>query len=682
MDNVNDCRVFDGKKSKFGTPPDSYFCTEGRHPSPSFVLCRDKDGKATAVYGQDIWNYNPYRLSAVKISRFRFDKLLQGEFKAERRMLVDEAKYLLFCIQFFSQGGHAGTLTASTLGNYYSIFRNAIEFCISLNKNQFIGIITLKDLFTNKNYLANFLTVKSGKSFKVRARAICKRLSYIGQDKVGFAAVSRLRISVKKSQQTPVIPTRLYLALISQLTNDVEFLDGKFDKLANFLSEFNDCNYGRAYSTQKGKKVRLRDLRPNMQEALLSYGLDSNFIDDFYVDNASKLITALKMIQYRMRLVLHLYTGMRDQEVMRLSYQCLCNKTITEEFKDDEGVTIVKKRIVKLISTTTKFTGYRESESWYAAPEAVKAIRILQLIARGLAKLYGVETKGCDLFLNPSVISKPGAQVSIVDFKKIKDKKSWIKELTILQEDFNELQASDPSRDFHLDEEFQIGSIWPIRSHQFRRSLAFYAASSGFVKLPTLKRQFKHLTLAMARYYSRNFENIKTIFGFYNKETKEFDLPSEHIIWECQAGVVTSVADMLVDDVLNSKQQLHGKTGGYIERQRGKLRDGEILIEEVRAETLRRVDKGELSYRNTLLGGCMKVGKCDSAMLGVITECLPCDEAIIKASKVDSQIEELKEQLSYFEEGEGEHQIMSAELAALVKYKKHRMSHNETEELI
>lgn len=63
-------------------------------------------------------------------------------------------------------------------------------------------------------------------------------------------------------------------------------------------------------------------------------------------------------------------------------------------------------------------------------------------------------------------------------------------------------------RDFNEDEKFHVGSVWAFASHQFRRSLACYAASSGFVKLPTLNRQFKHLTLAMTRYYSRNFKML------------------------------------------------------------------------------------------------------------------------------------------------------------------------------
>ena len=678
MDIANKSRVFDADECMFGTAPDNYLYKNNDRPSEKFVLCRDKDNSSTAVYGQDIWDYNPYRLSAKKINNFRFDLLLKGDFKAERRDLVDEAKYLLFLIQYYAQAGHTGTIAVSTLYGYYQVMKSAVEYCISLNSNQFVGIIALSELFSNKNFLANFLTTKSGTSFQKRTRAIGQHLSYIGQGKVGFSAIAELDIDVGESEQTPVIPTQIYLTFINHLTDDVDMLFGKLDNLPDFLSEFVDPLYGRSHETQKSRGIGGKaQWRADMSQALHCYGLEDTFSDDLVVDSVRSLSSALKGIQYRMRLVLHLYTGMRDQEVMRLPYNCIEQTTISEEGKDNDGKVITESRVIKLISTTTKYTGYRESACWYAAPEAEKAIQVLKVICQGLAKIYGVDVNKCDLFLNPAVVLKPKKDIDIVNFDTHLRKPAWMEILEISEKDFAELQQSSPERDFNETPEFHVGSIWPTRSHQFRRSLAFYASSSGFVKLPTLKRQFKHLTADITRYYSRNFENINTIFGCYNEETKEFDLPSEHFINECQIGANTNIVDLLMYDLLGSSEKLYGKIGGYVERQRDKLRDNEVLIENVRTETSKRVDKGEIYYRDTLLGGCMKQGKCDSFMLGAITECLTCDDASIKENKVDIQIEELKEQLTHFEESTGEYQVLLAELTKLLSYKEQRVTQEE-----
>ena len=681
MENIaNISRVFNPDECVFGKAADSFHYIKEARPFADFVLCRDIDGNPTAVYGHDLWDFNPYRLSGNTMNYFRFDLLLEGDFKADRRALVDEAKYLLFCIQYFAQAGHTGTIAVSTLYGYYQVIRAAIIYCLSLNDNQFVGIITLSELFSNKRYLANFLTTSDGDSFQRRTRSICKHLSYIGQEKIGFKSFADLEITNKGSNQTPVIPTRLYLLFISHITEDLEALEGKLDRLPDFLSEFSDRFYGRSTEGQKNLKVRKKDLRLTMQEALKKFRLDKVFSGELAVSDTKTLSSALKSIQYRMRLVLHLYTGMRNQEVMRMPYGCLDEKRISEEHKDEQGDVIVQSRVIKLISTTTKFSGYRQSAAWYAAPEAEKAIKILQLISKGLARIHDVDVKKCELFLNPSVVTNPTNEIGITDLVSKIKRPVWMETLVISEKDFDDLQLSDPERDFSEDEEFIVGTVWPIASHQFRRSLAYYAASSGFVKLPTLKRQFKHLTEAMTRYYSRNFENIESVFGAYNPETKEFDLPADHFIFDCQSGEATNIVDMLMDDMLGSAEKLYGKTGGHVERQREKLRDGEVLIEDVREDIQKRVDAGELYYRDTLLGGCMTKGKCDDFMLGQITGCLTCKEGTIKEYKVDSQIEQLTDQLTHFNESDGEHQVMSAELNALVKYKQHRMTPEQQRE--
>lgn len=678
MNIANESRIFDDKRCNLGSSADSYQFRIGSRPSADFALCRDKYGKPTAIYGQDKWDYNPYRLSGKNMSKFRFDLLLEGKFKVERRALVDEAKYLLFCIQYFAQAGHTGTIAVSTLYGYYQVMQAAVEFCISLNSNQFIGIISLNELFSKKSFIESFLTSRKGTSFKKRTCAISKHLSYIGQDKVGFIAIADLDINVENSRQTPIIPTRIYLSLISHLTEDVEKFNGKLDRLPDFLNEFSDRFYGRCHELQKGKGVGGKaKWRPNMKQALSSYGLENVFTDEFEVNNVRELSSVLRAIQYIMRLVLYLYTGMRDQEVLRLPFNCIDERNISEEFKDDGGNIIVEKRVIKLISTTTKFTGYRQSASWFAAPEVEQAIKILQLICQGLARLYDANVEESDLFLNPTVVLKPENEISLSTFQTGLRKPVWMKTLIISDKDFAELQQSDDTRDFSETREFHVGSAWPVRSHQFRRSLAFFAASSGFVKLPTLKRQFKHLTLSMTRYYSRNFENVQTIFGCYNEVTKEFDLPRDHIINDCQSSVTTKIVDMMMYDLLGSTDKLYGKTGGYVDRQRERLRDNKVLIENVRADTNKRVEKGELYYRDTLLGGCLKIGKCDSFVLGAITECLTCNEASIKGEKVDIQIKHLKEQLTYFEEIDGEYQVLLAELNKLVNYKQQKMVHKE-----
>jgi hypothetical protein len=114
---------------------------------------------------------------------------------------------------------------------------------------------------------------------------------------------------------------------------------------------------------------------------------------------------------------------------------------------------------------------------------------------------------------------------------------------------------------------------------------------------------------------------------------------------------------------------LFGGTGSYIEKQKARLKNGEVCIEDVRADTLIRVKNCEISYRPTFLGGCSKVGRCDYFLLGDFTECLICEGAIIQPEKVGHAIEAMTEELTLYSYGSGEYQVANGDLERLLSFK-------------
>jgi hypothetical protein len=363
---------------------------------------------------------------------------------------------------------------------------------------------------------------------------------------------------------------------------------------------------------------------------------------------------------------------MRDQEVMRMPYNCLSDQLVREAIVDNAGVERDKSQTVVVLSTTTKFSGYKKEAAWFAPDEVVRAVEVAQAICRGLAKLYQIELNDrCPLFLNPSILgmTRNTAEVGVSKFDRKSTKRSPLRALPIQSEDLQELTQSDPSRDFYNDPVFAIGQPWPLTSHQFRRSLAFYGSSSGFLSLPTLRTQFKHMTVQMARYYSNGFDNLRTIFGYYDEKRKDFVLPNNHFAFDFQMAMPMSVANQLIADLLFKEEPLFGGTGSYMERQKERVKAGEIKIEDIRADTELRVKNGAISYRPTLLGGCTKVGRCDSFMLGDYTECLSCEGAIIKPNKLSAAIEDAKNELSNYADDSGEYQIVKGDIERLMAFK-------------
>ena len=144
--------------------------------------------------------------------------------------------------------------------------------------------------------------------------------------------------------------------------------------------------------------------------------------------------------------------------------------------------------------------------------------------------------------------------------------------------------ASDPGRLFD-ETEFQIGGDWRIKSHQLRRSLAFYGSNSSFLSLPNVKKQFKYTGLAMAQYYRRNFNKLITIFGHYNEETKKLEVPKDYVLFEFQTGIPLDKAKVILEEVFNVEEKIFGKRGSYIERVRDGVGQDNIIIKEAIKDT-------------------------------------------------------------------------------------------------
>jgi len=639
-------------------------------PELDFILCRDLNGNATAVYGQNIWDFNPYRPSARKINKINFDYVFEGE-GAEQQALIDEAKYLLYCMIYFGGGGRLGVLSVSTLNQYWLVLRRAMQFCYAQRQRPMVGVLSLQQLFTVPVYLAAFIREHLSGFDKGAFSGMLRQLVRVGAERLGYTLLNPDGLDLKRpeSKQHAVIPTRIYLGVINVCGDLLDQLYQNVTAYESFVAKFSDEHYGITLHNQKSLGLGGKSYyRPEMSQAVKECGLSEVFVNDFACYFKRDLQTVLLKIQYLVKTVIHLYTGMRDQEVMRMTYNCLSQQIIRDPIMDDLGFVRDKLQAVSVLSTTTKFTGYRKDEAWFAPGEVVKAIEIAQAICRGLAKIYKIEpNNACPLFLNPSILghSRKSNEITVSRFDSKRTQLSALQALTVQEEDLIELVESDHSRDFHNEPAFAVGKAWPLTNHQLRRSLAFYASSSGFVSLPSLRAQYKHMTVQMSRYYANNFERIRTIFGYYDEREGEFVLPRNHFAFEFQMAMPMSVANQLIADLLFSEEPLFGGTGSYMQRQKKRLELNGMNIEDVRADTERRVINGEISYRSTLLGGCTKVGRCDSFLLGDYTECLSCEGAIIKFGKLKSAIEDSEYELCSYEEGSGEYQIVRSEVERL-----------------
>lgn len=638
-------------------------------PDPEFVLCRDLDGKPTAVYGEDVWDFNAYRLSGRRIRKLSFSTVAVGS--QNREALVNEIKHILFLIIYTVESGRLGKLSATSLLHYFDELRAMADFCVRQGAKPLVGELKIKQLLTNEAYLSGLILERgSSAQFKAKLPALLRYLANAGPERLGYKVIQRRTLADPNAryEQHLVIPTRLYIEIINSLGDRLDLIRDKADAIGEFISCFTDPFYGRANLKQKqmgvgGKKYH----RPVFRAAVELYGLEHVLVGDFYCSSRKNLPVAIASVQLVLKNIIHLYTGMRDQEVARLMYDCIIEER-TEAVVNEDGVEIDPERIIQIISSTTKYEGYRREESWLATKEVLDAVSVARSICRGIAKHHNVRPENCPLFLSPSIFTSASAELGVRDYYSHINT-SWRDSLVITSLDLSELSATDPTRDFNSDSKFAIGEKWPLKSHQFRRSLAFYASNSGFVSLPTLRVQFKHLTIQMTRYYANHYDRLKTIFGYYDPGAKSFSMPPSHVSLEFQMGIPISVSNQLIDDLLSGVEPVYGGTGSYIEKQKARIASGEIAIGEVRHETIERLRRGELAYRQTLLGGCSKVGRCDFFLLGDFTACLSCEAAVLKFDKIEAAIEMTSREIEKYDPTSGEYQVATAEMDRLLKFK-------------
>jgi hypothetical protein len=503
-------------------------------PAIDFVLCRDENGNPTAIYGEDVWDFNPYKLSATAVPKFNF-LTIQGIDNQHTLQLIKEAKWILFCFIYKVGAGRLGRLSVKTLYQYYRITCIFADFASDVSKNPFTNRkIKISDVLANEKFLYEISIPKK------RLNAYITKLCNLGKEKLGFP-VFYLKQSYKRDdKQHPVIPVMLYLHYINSLTEELNELYKNTSQIEFFLSNFSEKGYGLTHESQKCLKISKKNLKPTISKAIVQYGLVNTLNG---VSSKQKLINRIKQIQFTLKAVIHLYTGMRDQEVLSLPYDCLSFYNIHPEEKDDKEKVVVPAKIIQLISATTKYTGYREVDAWYAPEIVEKAVEILQRIVRGLCGIKEINPKKAPLFQGLGfLIANSDSKIRVSSLHKLKKRglPKWYLNAVITKEDMELLKASDPNRHFEDEKDindelkFQINGIWPLTSHQFRRSLAFYASNAGFISLPTLTRQFKHLTSEITKYYSRNHENIECIFGHFDEKSESWKLPESHVLFDCQ----------------------------------------------------------------------------------------------------------------------------------------------------
>ena len=620
--------------------PDEYNLLNNQLSVPStFVLSRMKSGETLSVYSDNVWDFSPYLPKCH--CRLNFDSWLENA--CENDFLFCQIRAEMKKISFALLYIKSGKSIIKSIEQRHTVLR---QFAAIAYRNG----CTLTQLFGDASYIAKLNDIYAGVSYHtaLRIKAFLTDCFVIQQQYPlvipAFSTyqpiqhlaklVAQLRLqSGKVGPQTKLIPSRIYMALINILADQLN----EFNQYAPALLQWfqrtqQDINF--ALMPVEFRRAKRAISFTNARDLL---GLTELF-ENHQIRKHANLTRYMTLIQGMAKLWIHLFTGMRDNEVNQLSYDCY------QTVQSNEHLVHV------LMGYTSKLHGGGNKSTYWITFEDIQiGVRAAQSIGEiyALLNLHYDLSNPAEYPLFPTLYSQKHRNKNNQNIKNETDFVSHFSGaptrtqanfnqylgrisvslgdgLRIIESDLAELEAFDAFRNWRDEKDCQMGKYWNICTHQFRRSLAVYGARSGVIGLGALSVQYKHLTEAMTLYYRENSVFAPNILA--NDSQKEF-------IQELQYQRLVDSYVQFEEGVIHSSSRLLGGAGTYLQLQ--KDREQLLTVFPNRNAAIKRMKKGEIAYKASLFGACTNPDACEKISFTAITSCLSCAHAVFDAGSAE-----------------------------------------------
>jgi|GEM_PF-932739 len=636
---------------------------------PETVIARNPAGEVVSRFKDDSWDCRAYG----QLTPFHFaswwDKSQRGSMDQLARTLTDEIKLIHWILQNNTSANcgrsRGQRFAAIVTGQLKSIIKIAHGLGITLEEAEHSAKfqVALKTSITGaaigfKNYesLSGLLTDLAGLQSDPNIECALPRLVPESSLSDLQSLVTRMRRKKKsEGEQTPLIPTRLFARLITNALEQLNALEPNLPRLEEFIKAVNadprlfangkddfPDNVKRANRIYPDREFpyysKVKTECVNRAETIKRYGLSELFAVHkiFSLSDLGKFITHHQAL---CAILIHAFSGMRSSEVRVMPYEPVIHPAATG-FGE----------LPVLVSHLKKFeqANYSRALTWATSKEGVYSVGIAQQLAR---LCWFRNRPADDVFPDNAPLWIPTNFSNRINAHghyatplsdRLRDTVVLTQVvqslgLVIEQEDIDELVTFDAFRNWDEDTRFSIGKLWPLASHQFRRSVAVYASRSGMVSLPTLKTQYKHLSATMTAYYGENSSYAQSFL--IDEEGKPID--SNSVLSSFREAKQFNASLRFHESVIQTSTSLKGPKGTEIQlaKERGTL--PKILSS--RAETEKAIKQGRLSFKETPVGGCMLKGVCPHFGIDVVLPCTSsCPDAILTPNKLKAYVENLR----------------------------------------
>lgn len=585
------------------------------------VICKDKNGKVTATFGQSDWDCLPFSRKKEKnnLPIYEFDDAPE---------LQRELKLLTYGWLFNKSPKKKKAASFSTVYARLSKIKIAYRFLAENNHDSLQSLSKPKVWGEFETYLIEQEYSQStlGHLFTAINAPIHDASWHkliLGFKKTIEPIKESKRLSERETQQTLVIPERLCDAIYGKAIELIEGAHPHRKLIANTEKALKD-NYlegnrvlnekvknGSAFSFMKDEgsidnhtlAIAISDNYPRNPKDIITPL--ANKIPNIPLKNGNDFQRYLGQLITASYIVCGGFSGMRDSELDKL--------TPNSYYKDTfEG------RDYHMLQSHTFKLGEKR-ETWVTAASSKIAIELMSTLTEDWRKevTYPDDKYINSLWVNNRYRSKAPVLIANWNLRLKRFCKHF--NFIVTQEDYQECLESNPHSLERVKKDVKVGQPWALSTHQFRRSLAFYCIKNRLGTLVALKQQFKHLYLAMTEWYTNG-----------GKLASLRDLQVDSAVKDALNEINAETTANKIFKQWHSDEKLSGTHGKTIMKMRGDVptiySSWEVIYKAVK--------DGKLTLHGSLHSYCKNGYQCD--MDGVVAPqfCVDCGSG---SSIIDEQ---------------------------------------------
>ncbi|EME0077300.1 integrase [Vibrio vulnificus] len=604
----------------------------------SVVVTKNYDGSAKSYMGDEEWNFQAYLDARITYKKtIVFSKIEDDRLAREMKLICFSwlyiaghhrkgavikpstliARYSKLCVvyKFLDREGYTsiGSLTSNLVFSQFCIFVRSQDYSVSQVEGLYNAIM-------HAGKIARYLPINLVLPDGYTQAMFCRETS------------GKTRQDSKN--QFYAIPTRLMEKIYSHCFGLVEKYHPHKEALHELLHDMRQ-NYEEGKrrvddkiragtwhwldETSRDYRVEVNKHQPFSYSSIFQAHLEHSELAMLLPKHAVKVQGKIIELQTACYIVCGALTGMRRSELF-----CLHSNS----YKEKE---VYGRTYSVLQSEQHKFSqGAGKRAEWITTPLARKAIELAEAISRYMRIQLLEDDDPMSNYDSSCLWLGQGRKSQKPIIRQDGSMRAHFNRLCkdagaiITAQDLIEFDVINPNREpNHADERIAEGCVWPLTTHQLRRTFAVFSKRHNLCNDIAIKQQFKHLDLPTTEWYGE---------GGLASKIKALQIDTE--LQSFLNDVIQESTTQKIHEWYEGKESnnLMGNMAGSINKNRltlpQKYKSWDAINEHVKA--------GRLTLVGTLHSYCMAGYECQMHKISSPANCMNCENQLIGKEQVES----------------------------------------------